>query len=94
MLVRFDTKAVQNTVDRRNEPIGVDGDPPTSKKGGISEADAIVAEARKHVDQSNNVSPEHISAQMSKVAEEEEGEPGPELNPEGAKEAKLVSRTV
>ncbi|KAI9716265.1 MAG: hypothetical protein M1812_005490 [Candelaria pacifica] len=94
MLVRFDTKAVQNTIDRRNEPIGVEGDSSSSKKGGVSEADAIVAEARKHVDQSDNVSPEHINAQMSKVAEEEEGEPGPELNPEGAKQARLATRTV
>ncbi|KAI9778836.1 MAG: Protein phosphatase 2C 1 [Candelina submexicana] len=94
MLVRFDTKAVQNTVDRRNELIGVEGDPLNSKKGGISEADAIVAEARKHVDQSESISPMHVSAQMSQVAEEEEGEPGPELTPQGAKQAKLVTRTV
>ncbi|KAI9810291.1 MAG: Protein phosphatase 2C 1 [Pycnora praestabilis] len=84
MVIRFDNRAVQNTVERRTEPIGVEGDPPSTKKGGISEADAIVAAAKKRVDQSNN--PELDKVSTERIAEEEEGEPGPELTPEGSKD--------
>jgi len=49
MVVRFDNKALLNTVEHRTDPIGVEGDPPTREKGGISEAEAIVREARKSV---------------------------------------------
>ncbi len=49
MVVRFDNKALLNTVEHRADPIGVEGDPPTREKGGISEAEAIVREARKSV---------------------------------------------
>ncbi|MCJ1314002.1 Protein phosphatase 2C 1 [Agyrium rufum] len=48
MVVRFDNKLLQQTVERgKTDPIGVEGDPPTTKKGGISEIDGIVREARK-----------------------------------------------
>lgn len=36
-------------VERRIEPIGVQGDPSTLKKGGISEADKIVEGVRKSI---------------------------------------------
>lgn len=49
MVVRFDNKALLNTVEHRADPIGVEGDPPTRERGGISEAEAIVREARKSV---------------------------------------------
>ncbi|KAI9766331.1 MAG: Protein phosphatase 2C 1 [Geoglossum simile] len=45
MIVRFDNRAVQNTVDHKVELIGVEGDQP-GKRGGISEAEAIVREAK------------------------------------------------
>lgn len=51
MIVRFDNKALQQTVERRNDPIGVDGDPLSTRKGGISEADAIVQEAKKNMNE-------------------------------------------
>lgn len=88
MLVRFDGKALQQTVERKTEPIGVEGDPPT-KQGGISEADAIVKEARKGM--GDNLSkPEEIEETKRRVSqeiirEEAEHEPGPELDLEGAK---------
>ena len=91
MIVRFDSKALQQTVDRKTEPIGVEGDPATAK-GGISEADAIVKEARKSMGDGGKVEPaEEEKKRLSKeiIQEEEEQEPGPELDPEGAK--KLVS---
>ena len=91
MIVRFDSKALQQTVDRKTEPIGVEGDPATTK-GGISEADAIVKEARKSMGDGGKVeAPEEEKKRLSKeiIQEEEEQEPGPEMDPEGGK--KLAS---
>lgn len=93
MIVRFDGKAVQQTVERKIEPIGVEGDPSSTKKGGISEADAIVQEARKSMDDSGfggsgkEDSPTSARTDISQeIIEEEQGkEPGPELDSEAAK---------
>ena len=97
MVVRFDNSKLQQTVERKTEPIGVEGDPPSIKAGGISEADAIVGEARMrnmvdvgHVLHSD-VRPEEGSdedkARISQeiIREEEEKEVGPEVDPEGLK---------
>ena len=87
MIVRFDSKAVQQTVERKAEPIGVEGDP-SSVKGGISEADAIIKEARKSMGDTSklDVSEEEKRRFSQEVIEEEEGqEAGPELDPEGVK---------
>lgn len=87
MLVRFDGKAVQDTVQRKAEPIGVEGDPPT-KQGGISEADAIVKEARKsmgEVGRSEEIEETKRRVSQEVIREESEQEPGPELDPEGVK---------
>ncbi|KAL8948723.1 MAG: hypothetical protein Q9222_005118 [Ikaeria aurantiellina] len=87
MLVRFDGKALQQTVERKAEPIGVEGDPPT-KGGGISEADSIIKEARKSMGEL--VKPEEVEEVKRRVSqdiirEEGESEPGPEMDPEGIK---------
>ncbi|KAL8662598.1 MAG: hypothetical protein Q9202_004556 [Teloschistes flavicans] len=87
MLVRFDGKALQQTVERKAEPIGVEGDPPT-KHGGISEADALIKEARKSM--GDLARPEEIEETKRRVSqdiirEEVESEPGPELDLQGAK---------
>jgi len=92
MVVRFDSKALQQTAERKTEPIGVEGDPP-SVKGGISEADAIVKEARKSMSDTSRLDAseeEKHSFNNEVIEEEEEKEPGPELNPEGV--GKLASR--
>ena len=87
MIVRFDNKALLNAVERKIELIGVEGDPPSGEKGGISEAEAIVREARKSVDgegggiDAGNGSGRSLSQEI--IEEEEEKEPGPELTPEG-----------
>ena len=87
MVVRFDNKAVQETVARKVDPIGVDGDPPTTE-GGISEADAIVKEARKSMPDTSKLeareAEEHRVSQDI-IKEEEEQETGPELDPDGVK---------
>ncbi|KAL8712118.1 MAG: hypothetical protein Q9220_003552 [cf. Caloplaca sp. 1 TL-2023] len=87
MLVRFDGKALQQTVERKAEPIGVEGDPPT-KGGGISEADSIIKEARKSMGEL--AKPEEVEEVKRRVSqdiirEEGESEPGPEMDPEGIK---------
>ncbi|KAI9678703.1 MAG: Protein phosphatase 2C 1 [Caeruleum heppii] len=84
MIVRFDSKAVLNTVERRVEPIGVEGDPASSRlKGqGISEAEHLVREARQLVEEGVVGEGGDVSAERI-VEEADEGEPGPELVPEG-----------
>lgn len=87
MLVRFDGKALQQTVERKAEPIGVEGDPPT-KHGGISEADALIKEARKSMgDLARPDEMEETKRRISQdiIREEVESEPGPELDLHGAK---------
>lgn len=93
MIVRFDNKALQQTVERRTEPIGVEGDPPSTKKGGISEADALVKEARKSMGDAGKTPPtrevpEEEKKRVSKeiIKEEEEKEAGPELNLDGVQQ--------
>ncbi|KAF2015041.1 PP2C-domain-containing protein [Aaosphaeria arxii CBS 175.79] len=81
MVVRFDNKALKQ---RKNEgTIGVDSDQ-QSASAGISEADAIVAKSRK--EQGEPEQPiEHAAAEI--IMEEEETEPGPELNADAVKAA-------
>lgn len=74
MVVRFDNKAVRQ---RKNESaMGVEGDAVTAR-GNITEADAIVAKARNSIGQPEQ-SVESATAHI--IQEEEEKEPGPELN--------------
>ena len=82
MVVRFDNKALKQ---RKNESsMGVDGD---NNKSGISEADAIVSQARKQVgDADQSIPLEKAAAEVIKE-EEEQQEPGPELSIEAAKAA-------
>ena len=94
MIVRFDNKALQQTVERKTEPIGVDGDPATVK-GGISEADAIVKEARRSMGDSVKFeAAEEEKKRLSQeiIQEEQEQEPGPELDPEGVKNLPAVKQ--
>ena len=82
MVVRFDNKALQQTVDRKTEPIGVEGDPSSTKKGGISEADAIVQETRKSMGDpaGDSIEEERTNIREEIIREEEEKEAGPELD--------------
>lgn len=91
MVVRFDNRAVVQTVERQKEPIGVEGD----RQGGMSEADAIVKEARKSMGDIGRGSPNLDGAdEATKVStqdvirEEAEQESGPELDPQGAQASK------
>lgn len=70
---------------RKNEgAIGVEGDALTGK-GGVTEAEAIVAQARKSIGEPEQPL-ETAAAEI--MEQEEEKEPGPELNLEAAKAAR------
>ena len=77
MIVRFDGQRVQQTVDRKAEPIGVEGDP-SSTRGSLSEADAIVQQQKEKLDASGQLLDRVPSNITEEVAEDQE--PGPELN--------------
>jgi protein phosphatase PTC1 len=49
--VRFDPELIRNVVERRSDPIGVEGDPAFQRRGGVSEADKIVEDVKKSLDQ-------------------------------------------
>jgi protein phosphatase PTC1 len=89
MMVRFDNKALK--ARKRDSTIGVEGDHDTAMIG-ISEADAIVSEAKKHQDGDvpveeavpasthNNTIPEDIEPDVNEDSI-------PQLNPEAVKAA-------
>ena len=85
MVVRFDNKAIKQAIERKVDPIGVEGDP-TSKKGGISETDAIIKEARKSLSIPDGVDVDEEIARISQeiIREEEAKESGPELKLDGS----------
>lgn len=99
MIVRFDNKTLQHTVEHKKEPIGVEGDPPSTKKGGMSEADALVKEARKSMSdggkalRSDEVGEEEkVRISQDMIREEEEKEVGLELDTEGLNNIPEVQR--
>ena len=90
MIVRFNSRALVNTVERRSTPVGVEGDPPSIINGGVSETEAIVGAAKKTMPTPE--SGEDIEAitrvSTDMIVEEEQAEPGPELDPEGLNKAR------
>lgn len=86
MVVRFDSGAVQKTVDKAVEPIGVEGDPAT-KSGGITESEALVRSQKKYLDETGE-GLERIPSDLIEEVEEHDQEPGPELNPEALEAAR------
>ncbi|KAF9738937.1 hypothetical protein PMIN06_003572 [Paraphaeosphaeria minitans] len=87
MVVRFDNKALKQ---RKTEAqLGVDRDAPGAKPG-ISEADAIVAQAKKEVGEPD-VPVESVAEEI--IHEEEAGqeENGPELNADAVKAARKAA---
>ena len=87
MIVRFDNNALRQ---RKNEAqIGLESDQPSGKSG-VSEADAIVSHAKKQLGDSAEP-PEKVASEM--IMEEEESEPGPELNPDALKAAEKKTKS-
>ncbi|KAF2746221.1 PP2C-domain-containing protein [Sporormia fimetaria CBS 119925] len=83
MVVRFDNKALK--ARKQESSIGVDGDQPSQK--GVSEAEAIVSQARKTMGEPE----QSVETAAAVIMEEEEAEtgaePGPELNADALKAA-------
>lgn len=86
MVIRFDSKAVQQTATNQSQNIGVDGDPAT-QTGGISEAEALVMESKKMLDESGE-GLDRIPSDLIEQEEEHDAEPGPELNAEALEKAR------
>ncbi|KAK5117750.1 hypothetical protein LTR85_008725 [Meristemomyces frigidus] len=91
MVVRFDSKAVQQNVANEAEPIGVEGDPAT-KQGGLTEAEAIVLESKRKLEESGDTGAPIDKIPSDLMEEQEEAEPGPELNPEALEKAKAGNK--
>jgi protein phosphatase PTC1 len=85
MLVRFDNKKVQETVQDKSNPIGVEGDPPT-KQGGLSEAEHLVLNATKKIDENGGEPLDRVPTDV--IEEQKAQEPGPELNAEAVEAAR------
>lgn len=85
MIVRFDNEAL---LARQNESsIGVDGDT-LHKKGGVSETESIVGQAKRNLGDVSETDLEKVSSEMILEEEEADPDPGPELNPDALKAAR------
>lgn len=84
MIVRFDTKLVQDMINHRIDPIGVEGDVPTNPSD-VSEADKIIEDAKKNVSDLGLVDGEKAplanTLQEDIIREAEKQEAGPEITP-------------
>ena len=95
MIIRFDGKAVQHNLTKPATPIGVEGDPPSTKKGGISEAEHLVGEAKKNrgspvqSETEDEIKESAKQGAILQLREEQEQDPGPEIDPEGLKNATM-----
>lgn len=88
MVVRFDNKAVQQTVDKVVEPIGVDGDPST-KSGGLTESEAIVREQQDKLNATGEKIDRVPTHELMETDESpKEPAPGTSLKPEAAEAAR------
>lgn len=92
MVVRFDNKALK--ARKTEAAMGVDGDQ-AGAMGGISEADAIVSQARKNM---GGEPDQPVEAAAAVIMEEEENEnhaePGPELNEDALKAAQVSQKST
>lgn len=82
MVVRFDNKLLQDTVARRVEPIGVEGDPAT-QKGGLTESEAIIKSISNQMGGGGQVDEKELERMSHEIINEEgrgSQEPGPELD--------------
>lgn len=72
MVVRFDNRAVKQTIEHTEGRLGVEGDP-LSSHGSMSEADHIIYEARKSMSSSDepNARGESYNANQSTIREEQ-----------------------
>ena len=97
MVVRYNAQTVSDTLSSKLEPIGVEGDPSTKVRGGVTESEAIVGAAKRSMGGSGDVErPRGTSNDLQKMStqtimeqdeEYRDQEPGPELDPEGLRRA-------
>ena len=87
MVVRLDSRLTQQTVANQTEPIGVEGDP-ASRHGGLTEAEAIVLETKKKLDETGG-SEDKIPSSLLEQNEGRSAEPIPALNAEAVEKARV-----
>lgn len=82
MVVRLDKGMLQDVVDKRVDPIGVEGDKSTQLRGGVTEAEAILGAAKAGMPVLDAESQEELRRSTEMIAEEQEQEqePGPEVD--------------
>jgi protein phosphatase PTC1 len=84
MVVRFQAEVIRDVVERRREPIGVEGDPSSKQKGGVSEADKIVEGVKKKLDDTDVLSESDLglNAKIKEdmLSDEALESPGPEVS--------------
>lgn len=90
MVVRFDNSKLQAAARDVDNPIGVEGDPP-GRAGGVSEADAILNESKRYLDEGGQPLPP-LTQPTTKELMAEVQETGPELNPEALEAAKIDNK--
>ena len=78
-------------MENKAQQIGVEGDPVPRTAGGISEAEHIVLESKKKLDESGE-GLDRVPTEM--VEEQAQAEPGPELNPDALEAARKDRKPV
>lgn len=89
MIVRFDpSKLASNTAT----DIGVETDPANKEKGAVSEVEMIVGEARRNsgIAAGDPELTDGAAEDVDDMVIPEDEEPGPELTPEGGREADKI----
>lgn len=104
MVVRYNSQVVSDTISSKLEPIGVEGDPSTKVRGGVTESEAIVGAAKRSMGgeverprASNDLARMNTPTIMEQAEDYRNQEPGPELDPEGLKNAQekaAVGQTI
>jgi len=91
MVVRFDNKALKDKQEEHD--IGVEGDEKTAKRG-VSEAEAIVADAKKHQHDESSPTESEPPAHQTIPEEKEPKEEPIKLNAEAVKLAQRSNDTT
>lgn len=96
MVIRFDSKT-----QAANTAIGVEGDPASRKKGGVSEVEMLIGEAKRKsglgladgtaASSTDSAVSDEVKRDQETIEEElSDQEPGPELTPEGLGEVEKI----
>lgn len=82
MVIRLNTNRVKDVVNRSADPVGVDGDLPTTAKNRVSETDKIVEGARRSMASAGLTDDTETAEKVNDeiLQKMSDDEPGPELS--------------